>query len=436
MDKLGGGLVNCFDAVDGVYKSLETVYLREEEDERKRQQARFQETVMCSRSGKPVMHAEGRVGLSLQYWMDQRHLLEDQDTGDAMEVDGAAKPEPSDEDSSTWSAIIECETCPADIYTPVRVSEKWVQESEETTAVQDEDPMQVANINVHWLEPPANIKGPNSEIASDKTLPDVRFVARLEPPIIVPLQLALHMQESLGSPISQETIMPTTYESLIFADADAGNSAQPSTPRTQKKMLSVYNTATDTSKPHQHKYTLYTPLQDFARSLTNLPFRHPMQIVNILPTLRQWALIGSLLRRSFVSTPSDTFDQAPTATNGITTANSHPENDAPPPPTTTPPFQTLGEELAAFLSSPILPTDSSFSNSNGSADAVRNIDISFTAAPIPQFQIQFPNPRFTGKVATIQFSCGLNGVIENVDVDDGGPPPPAANGGGGGEEVM
>ena len=33
--------------------------------------------------------------------------------------------------------------------------------------------------------------------------------------------------------------------------------------------------------------------------------------------------------------------------------------------------------------------------------------------------LHFPNPRYGGKLASVGFNVGLNGVIEGVDVDDG-----------------
>ncbi|KAL9128818.1 MAG: hypothetical protein Q9217_002571 [Psora testacea] len=418
MDKLGGAQVNCFDAVNGIYKGLETVHVREVEDERKKQQARFREAVMCSRSGEPALHTKRRVGLSLQYWMDQRHLSEDPDIYGAMEMDGPGKPEfLGDQDKPTWSAVIECEACPADLYTPLRLSENWVQAHDEKSATPDGDPMHISKTNLHWSEPPADIQLPSAATISDNKSPDVRFVAKLEPPVIVPLQVALNLQESLGSPIPQDTIMPTTYESLLFADVDGNISVQTSAPRGCEKMINVYESGTDVPRPHHHKYTLYTP-QYFARSVGDLPFRHPMQIVNILPTLRQWALIGSILRRSFVPQPKDSAGKV-TVTTDDTPMNGH-AKDSP-----SRSFQSLEEELADFLSSP-LPNDPS---SKEICDQTRAIDISFTASPIPQFQIRFPNSQHDGKLASVQFNVGLNGAIEAVVIDDGRPPTDDAEGG-------
>ena len=320
-----------------------------------------------------------------------------------MDVDEQVNSEVDDEDDEIWSAIIECEACPAELYAPIRVSGSWVQERGDSAMVGNA--LDIPNTNLSWIEP-ADTHNSNDE----NKRPDVRFVAKLEPPVLVPLQTALQILESLGSPAPQETILPITYESLLFADTDPANILQHApTPRSHEKTISSYDLGTGIPSDHQHKYTLYTSPQDFARTLDLLPFRHPMQIINLLPTFRQWALVSSILRRGFITQPlppsSPTTSDPPHKTT---------QNDPIPNPT----FQSLEDELAAFLSSPTKTIP---------AEAIRQIDISFTAAtPLPQFQLQFANPKFSGKLASVQFSVGLNGVIEGLDVDDGRPPAPAA----------
>ena len=202
-------------------------------------------------------------------------------------------------------------------------------------------------------------------------------------------------------------ILPTTYESLLFADIEIQN---PRTePRTAEKTVMSYDSACTTATSHVHKYSLFSQQQDWARAITHLPFSHPRQIIAVLPTLRQWALTGSILRCAFDADKDNEPPPSPSKANGHSISYDQPSE----PPTTT--FQTLEEELAAFLSSPLPNAPKPLS------DKLREIQITFKATPMPQFQVSFPNPRHGGKLAGLNFMVGLNGVIGGVDVHDGSP---------------
>ncbi|KAG8529530.1 uncharacterized protein KY384_006167 [Bacidia gigantensis] len=410
MDKLGGeGGVkfNCFDAVEGVHRSLRLVYEKEMEGERQKQKARFQQAVMCSRNGRPVVHEGQRVGLALQFWRNRRLLSELESNDDAMDVDGQEQPELGNEEEQIWSAVIECEACPADVYTPARVSEKWVQEN--TDSMTDGNALHIADTDLSWLEPPGDLQIPTDGTTGDHKSPNLRFIAKFEPPIVLPLPVALQLHESFGSPIAQNSILPTTYDALLFFDLRPLDPLDTAAPRTFETTIRSYNAATKDFSTYRHRSNLYTAPQDFGRILTDLPFRHPMQLSTLLPTLRQWAVVGSILKRSFASTPED----EPRSPNVLTTdgdinaSNGH----VPSPPA----FQSLEDELADFLSSP-LPGSSI---AKLGEEDVRNVDIIFSASPLPQFQIQFANPAYSGKVTGVQFSVGPEGVIEVVDMADG-----------------
>lgn len=62
---------NCFEAIAGIYESLEKLYrwevekLRESPDMNGKEQDLLEKTVMCTRSGRPVMHERNRLGLNM-----------------------------------------------------------------------------------------------------------------------------------------------------------------------------------------------------------------------------------------------------------------------------------------------------------------------------------------------------------------------------------
>ena len=117
LDRLGHGegKVNCFDAIEGVAKSLNVLFATEEG------QVGTPDVVMCERSGHPVWHAGDQVGFMIQYWQDQR--IVQRDTAPivaAMEVDDKVNDRQGPETANIWSAMITCEACPADTYAPAR----------------------------------------------------------------------------------------------------------------------------------------------------------------------------------------------------------------------------------------------------------------------------------------------------------------------------
>lgn len=412
MDRLGGEKISCFDATDGVFKSLDRLWRWEIEREKQQGKAAAESEVMCRRSGRPRMHTRGRVGLALQYWMERRLVLAEQEKADGMGVDDKGASEVDDE-ADIWSAIIECETSSAELYPSIRVSDAWISEAVEKPTPAESNNIPGNDSSIDWQDPPPTLLAADEQVESavaatesnplqQSKPPDVRFIAKFEPPVVVPLQTALQVHNSVGSPISQEMILSTTYESLLFAASEVQN--PPTEPRTMEKTVTSYDSATDTSTSHVHKYSLFPQQQDWARAITHLPFSHPRQIVAVLPILRQWALTGSILRRAFDSDKEPT----PPKANG----HSAPHQDQPSEPTK---FQTLDAELAAFMSSP-LPNAA-----KPASDRVREVQITFKATPVPQFQVNFPNPRHGGKLAGLNFMIGLNGIVGGVDVHDGSP---------------
>ena len=416
MDRLGGEKVSCFDATDGLFRSLERLWRWEREREKQSGNNVSEGDAMCRRSGRPKMHTRGRVGLALQYWMERRLVLEEEQKVDEMDVDNKEDGEVENE-LEIWSAIVECEASSAELYPSIRISDAWVSEAVEKPASTATNSIPGNDSIIEWQDPPpmrpsqdeqenraAAVAEPS--ILQQPKQPDVRFLARFEPPVVVPLQTALHIHNSVGFAIPQEMILSTTYESLLFADVDIQN--PPTQPRTMERTVMSYDSACPTPTSHVHRYTLFTQQDDWARAITHLPFSHPRQIIAVLPTLRQWAMTGSILRRAFGP------DKAPLEAS---TSSSSSQDQAPlPPPEPIPTFQTLEDELAAFMASP-LPNAP-----KPPSDKQREIQVTFKTNPsFPQFEIGFPNPRHGGKPAGLNFMVGLNGVLGGVDVHDGRP---------------
>ncbi len=404
MDKLAEGGISCFDAVEGVRAALERVF---EWELGKRQEMgsdvnglMLERQVLRQGSGRPKIHTRGRVGLAVQYWIDRSLLPPEGREPGAMEIDtDGADPE---EGLTVYAAVLECEASASSLYPPVRVSNSWVSDSVGEATAQDQSRVDVQHSSIDWQEPsPTLLKS-----ASDGSMnlddqdpllqvrtPNVRFVARLEPPVVVPLQIAIDIHQSVGAPLLQESLQSTTYESLLFADTAAP--PNPQEQRTTTKTVTSFDSSGN-SIEHRHKYTLFPTQSDYGRVLDSLPFSHPRQIIEILPILRRWVLIGSLLRRAFVP------DAVPESLKKV-------DDDAA--------FEmdvqldesmTVEEELAALLASPSSPsTEDDVDRAEGSALPV---DITLTtSSSTPGIGVVWPQGEM---LKTVNIGIGLNGTIE------------------------
>lgn len=454
MDRLGGEKISCFDATDGMFKSLERLWRWEIEKERQQGKEVLQEEVMCRRSGRPRMHTRGRVGLALQYWIERRLVLGEEKKADEMDLDIKEAGEVDDE-TDVWSAIIECEAFSAELYPSIRVSDAWVSQAVEKPAVAETNDIPGNDSTIDWQEPsptrlPQEEQGERAAAVTESNLlqqpkaPDVRFLARFEPPVVVPLQTALQIHNSVGSPIPQEMILSTTYENLLFADIDIQQ--PPTQPRTVEKTILSYDSTCTTPTSHLHRYSLFTQQQDWARAITHLPFSHPRQIIAILPILRQWALTGSILRRAF-SPDKDPPPPAPRKANNnhLNTIQTQPPSEQHNPPPTT--HLSLEDELAAFMASPLplpnAPNPNLAPSTSPSSDAtLRDIQITFKPTtntnPLPQplFEISFPRhnhsnknnknklptPNPTAAAGSLTFTIAPNGLVGGVEVVHNGHP--------------
>lgn len=423
LDRLGVGEVNCFDAVDGIGAALRKIWEVEATKRRKEKREESQEeievSVMCKDSGKPTMHAEGRLGLALQYWTERRHLAKKR-KADEMDIDDAEEPTIQ----LTWSAIIECQSSSADLYPSIRVSSNWVAEAPEKAASGQEDPFSTSNnedSNINWQDPPSTFVNnePSAsgamDLGTDAILqqkpPDVRFVARFHPPVLVPLQTAINIFNSVGI---QEAMQPTTYDSLLLPNED-GKPSPSSTERIVER--NIYRPSDD-NDPQQigrrHKYTLFTDSQAYACNIEEIPFAHPRQVVALLPVLRQWAFVSSILRRCFQPTKhvDDKKDTSERELDSVSDSGSDSDLDS---------ESDSSFDFDAHTSPFHSITTNAKSSSQGQPSLSKPnppqatpIDISLSlSGSSPRIDIIFPHKE---NLATVSFSVQANAEIADVDI--------------------
>jgi hypothetical protein len=341
MDKLSApesGGVSCYQAIFGVYTSLKKLYEHEKKMALAIQDAntsyanqKAEREVLCKKSGRPRINAGTCLGLSLEYWMDRRHIMAKPAARtptsakgkERMDIDSNSDGIPEDTDPSSnkiYALTIECESSPSSMYSPIRISESWVSDAIEKApdaASADIDNILSNTPTIDWLDPPdtylpsAAPGGDHDAMNLDAApgrLPNIRFVARFNPPLVVPLSVFVNIQQSLGLDVPQD-IRATTFMGLALrpGEPDPGltGAAGDSTQEIRSTKTVLVPTASG-EEQRTHLNSLYVPKAEYARTIEALPFHHPKQLVEILPTLRQYAFTSSLLQHTFHETSSAT----------------------------------------------------------------------------------------------------------------------------------
>lgn len=335
IDKLGTSEFNCFSAIEGVYHSLSKLFQHEKKAalavigaEAKNAEEKAEREVMCKRSGRPRMNVGDRVGLALEYWMERRHVVASQTT----KKSGFPIASPSESiglksDASTmnktFSIIVEVEANPADMYPAARSSDQWISDSierstENTDATQMAQDLSIHGSNIEWMDPPQNTISTSDDAPPDNLNlpsadpgagrpPPVRFVAKLSPPLVLPVTAAmtLHTQVNPNVHMAPESLRP--YESLVLKQ----NTEVEVLPGfgISNGMKEVRTERTVAVKQQQegalrkHENALFVPRNEFACVLEEFPFHHPRELVQFLPMFRQYAQLSSLLQRTFMPAP-------------------------------------------------------------------------------------------------------------------------------------
>lgn len=407
LDKLGApqnGGVSCYNAIAGVYTSLRKLF----EHEKKMALAvldastplrthKAEREVLCKKSGRPRLNRGSCLGLSLEYWMDRRHLvskkraLQSEKGKEKMDIDSEQNDlYPEDDDHETnkmYSLTIECESSPSTLYNPIRISTDWISDKiERPTDVSDAN-VTIDNIlddspSIDWQDPKPTYLEPTAPTdesmdlsSAPGRLPNIRFVAKFNPPLVVPLAVHMQLYQTVGLEERPEDFRPTTFVGLALrpGEIDPGMmGAAESTHeiRSSRTVLSV--DSEDKEREQKHAMSLYLPKIEYSRTLESLPFSHPKQLIEILPTLRQYAFTTSLLRDSF-------FEKAQKAN------------------TTTP------------LSPPLTPP------SNAKDESALQIDVNLTyTPPAPRLTFYIPRPSSTQQQPDPTSISSVSALLSNL----------------------
>lgn len=300
LDKLSQE-VNCFEALEGLGENLKRIW---EEEGKAGNHGGDHEHLCNGVIGRPTMHKGTRMGLGLEYWVEQAKLLDSKKpemSVDSMSFDRPHESDPEVEDQQqTWTVMIECE----EGYPSLRISKEWVG-SEIFTSGESNEPLPSTGSagSVNWLEPPQTTRLSQSDhpdsMALDSSMlehspPNRRFVAKLEPPLDIPIIAASEIHRHLGMQLPQDFKM-VTYDGLLTP----GFVTDSSTQHGRRKHNTSIQTPGSTGKPctKHHTYTFQTFESVTGRTISDLPFSHPRQLAEILPVsfadlaFQSWVLI-------------------------------------------------------------------------------------------------------------------------------------------------
>lgn len=279
IDRLSSAQINCFEALSGVYSSLRRLYEQETA-------AATDVEVTRTKSGKPAINARDAIGVDLLYWQNNRSATEAKD--------GA-------HENAIFGLQVDVERSAAGLYPSLRVSDNWLPDPLELPAPE-------SGQAIPWQDPPptlvtASAEGDAMAIDGDQKLPDVRFTAKLDPPVVLPWQLASTTMQLFGLPAPQLFVYPPAWHAMVLDPASTTpfNATNAQLVSTEQSVLTMRD---GEEADITHTYMLDVPKPDGGYRLEKLPFSHPRQLVEILPTLRQWASFSSLIKQLFAGQSS------------------------------------------------------------------------------------------------------------------------------------
>ena len=381
--------VNGWEAINGVYAALTGLYEREKQQildmldpSSPDVSTRAAFKVLRKRSGLPVMHSGGKLGLALNYWRSRRPAPTHDDTQDTKtEADSESQDETTltQDGEAVFALRFETEEC--DLKTPylaLRVSEAWLPQ---TWTLPELGSLE----GIPWQEPDAVDLN-----ASELKFAPLGFVVKFEPPLVVPYQTAVNIRALVGLDTPLIDADTPLYFALLVNPAGPVPAAQSMMVHTNvtRRVLS-FRSGRETTV--YHRYALNSAKADYGFQIDSLPFSHPRQLVELLPTLRQWASVGSLLRDIFVGAErsdhggdgEESF-QAPLAERS---------------PNRTP---SLAELLA--VSHPVHPEPDQLP-----------VSIAFSATPVPTLGLGFPLA-CDGRITRLEVQVGPNADITVEDL--------------------
>lgn len=380
IDDKGTPVLVAYDAIAGIFESLQKIHewdvnkLREDYNEKPEQHVRT--IAMCEQNGRPWVHEKGVVGVGLEYWRDQRY-----------HTPSPARAEEWYKDGKHWSIMVSCARRDPMVYTSaVRISDKWIGEEVEISATEGLPAL------LNWQEPPEIIlpEKPGDDLLSltGPRTPEVMFTAVLNPPVTLPITVWEQIHHYTQAPVAHPAFMQT-FDYLIFPADGNYNPTEPRMVETNKSVRAKSKDSTLGDVLHKNRLFIHKPA--YGQTLTELPFSHPRQLVDMLPILRQYAFLWNLLDKSFGSQAQKPAapPAEPAATNGSAT------------------LTAKSDDFDAFMNDASADADDT-DDAMSSAGVKVDVTLNALSLPNPKLQIMFP---FRGRPAQVTVDIGRNGVV-------------------------
>ncbi|KAF3193248.1 hypothetical protein TWF225_011077 [Orbilia oligospora] len=282
--------LNCFSAVTGLYVSMMKIWEKEV--------ASFGGEVeaMCKGMGRPGMHLRAKVGFCIDYWKERRFISEKREGKGKGREDG-------EESGKFWRVVIDVDELPNEAYiTPVRNSEDWVSDN----VLKGSDGLfgTADTHEIDWIEPPLNNYEPATKPEVLTRLNNTRFIAKLDPPVVISLQDEVEILNAAGASMMSQ-VMPGPLEGVLCPKIKGGKE-----PLVNGRK--VY--AGKEGEGAEHSYNLNTLRPAYGRMLEEIPFSHPRQLGVIFQILRKYACFSTIFHSAFpedLSLPPPSSTQQP-----------------------------------------------------------------------------------------------------------------------------
>jgi hypothetical protein len=292
---------NCFEAITGVYTSLKKLFDHEKkvalaliEASKTNRDQRAEREVLSKKSGRPQMNARDNIGLTLDYWMDRRQVFQKpldnkpSENGHLMDVDTTVDDASDSDHQRLYSLNIECESMTPGEYIPIRVSDAWISDQVEKPS---EHPDDVFGPVIDWQEPPptfltssdANAMSLDSTTNDVGKTPNIRFVARLDPPLGLPSQIAANILASTAA--RQPESYDGLYHNLILDVRHTDPTALYGSTEDDLRNTRYISCSNRDGRNVREKHVNILHLKStvLGNVLHEIPFSHPKQVIQILP---------------------------------------------------------------------------------------------------------------------------------------------------------
>ncbi|KAK6515032.1 hypothetical protein TWF506_007385 [Arthrobotrys conoides] len=348
--------LNCFSAVTGLYVSMMKIWEKEVVSFGGEVEA------MCKGMGRPGMHLRGKVGFCIDYWKERRFISE--------KTEGKGKGrEDGEESGKFWRVVIDVDELPNEAYiTPVRNSEDWVSDN----VLKGSDGLfgTTETHEIDWIEPPLNNYEPATNPDVLARLNNTRFIAKLDPPVVISLQDEVEILNAAGASTMSQ-VMPGPLEGVLCPKIKGGKE-----PLVNGRKVF----AGKEGEIAEHSYNLNTLRPAYGRVLEEIPFSHPRQLGIIFQILRKYACFSTIFHSAF------------------------PEDLLPPPSTQQPPQQQEIMDIDDFLSDSI------------PAKLAVPVDISMNTLPLG-YSLIFPYDNES--ISQIEISILNNAELQILAVNGG-----------------